>query len=94
MTDMDKRFNELLENVKNQILDVFPEMDRDDREEFFNRLNEWSYEKYEEALLESELETPDYGEEYENRWINNKNDLNYGREEPDRRNDGNREGGV
>lgn len=62
---MDKRFNELLENVKNQILDVFPEMDRDDREEFFNRLNEWSYEKYEEALLESELETPDYGEEYE-----------------------------
>ena len=67
MTDMDKRFNELLENVKNQILDVFPEMDRDDREEFFNRLNEWSYEK---------------------------NDLNYGREEPDRRNDGNREGGV
>ena len=66
MTDMDKRFNELLENVKNQILDVLPEMDRDDREEFFNRLNEWSYEKYEEALLESELETPDYGEEYEN----------------------------
>ncbi len=63
---MDKRFNELLENVKNQILDVFPEMDRDDQEEFFNRLNEWSYEKYEEALLESELETPDYGEEYEN----------------------------
>lgn len=63
---MDKRFNELLENVKNQILDVFPEMDRDDREEFFNRLNEWSYEKYEEALLESELETPDYCEEYEN----------------------------
>ena len=63
---MDKRFNELLENVKNQILDVFPEMDRDDREEFINRLNEWSYEKYEEALLESELETPDYGEEYEN----------------------------
>lgn len=63
---MDKRFNELLENVKNQILDVFPEMDRDDREEFFNRLNEWSYEKYEEVLLESELETPDYGEEYEN----------------------------
>ena len=63
---MDKRFNELLENVKNQILDVFPEMDRDDREEFFNRLNEWSYEKYEEALLESELETPDYGAEYEN----------------------------
>lgn len=66
MKDMDKRFNELLENVKNQILDVITEMDNEDREEFFNRLNEWSYEKYEEALLESELETPDYGEEYEN----------------------------
>lgn len=63
---MDKRFKELFENIKNQILDVFPEMDRDDREEFFNRLNEWSYEKYEEALLDSEPETPDYGEEYEN----------------------------
>ena len=63
---MDKRFNELLENVKNQILDVITEMDNEDREEFFNRLNEWSYEKYEEALLESELEMPDYGEEYEN----------------------------
>ncbi len=63
---MDKKFKELLENVKSQILDVITEMDRDDREEFFNRLNEWSYEKYEEALLESELETPDYGEEYEN----------------------------
>lgn len=60
---MDKRFNELLENVKNQILDVITEMDNEDREEFFNRLNEWSYEKYEEALLESELETPDYSEE-------------------------------
>ncbi len=66
MRDMDKKFKELLENVKSQILDVITEMDRDDREEFFNRLNEWSYEKYEEALLESELETPDYGEEYEN----------------------------
>lgn len=63
MKDMDKRFNELLENVKNQILDVITEMDNEDREEFFNRLNEWSYEKYEEALLESELETPDYSEE-------------------------------
>lgn len=63
---MDKKFKELLENVKSKILDVITEMDRDDREEFFNRLNEWSYEKYEEALLESELETPDYGEEYEN----------------------------
>lgn len=34
MKDMDKRFNELLENVKNQILDVITEMDNEDREEF------------------------------------------------------------
>lgn len=63
MKDMDKKFKELLENVKSQILDVITEMDNEDREEFFNKLNEWSYEKYEEALLESELETPGYSEE-------------------------------
>lgn len=63
MKDMDKKFKELLENVKSQILDEITEMDNEDREEFFNKLNEWSYEKYEEALLESELETPGYSEE-------------------------------
>lgn len=63
MKDMDKKFKELLENVKSQILDVITEMDSEDREEFFNKLNEWSYEKYEESLLESELETPGYSEE-------------------------------
>jgi hypothetical protein len=60
---MDKKFKELLENVKSQILDEITEMDSEDREEFFNKLNEWSYEKYEESLLESELETPGYSEE-------------------------------
>lgn len=63
MKDMDKKFKELLENVKSQILDEITEMDSEDREEFFNKLNEWSYEKYEESLLESELETPGYSEE-------------------------------
>lgn len=60
---MDKKFKELLENVKNQILDVITEMDNEDREEFFNRLNEWSYERYEEALLDNEPEPLDYGDE-------------------------------
>ncbi len=59
---MDKKFKELLENIKNQVLDVITEMNREDREEFFNRLNEWSYEKYEEALLEEDLEMQDYEE--------------------------------
>lgn len=59
---MDKKFKELLENIKNQVLDVITEMNREDREEFFNRLNEWSYEKYEEALLEDDLEMQDYEE--------------------------------
>lgn len=63
LTGMDRKFNELLENVKNQILDVITEMDNEDREEFFNRLNEWSYEKYEEALLEGEPEMQDYDNE-------------------------------
>lgn len=62
MNAMDKKFKELLENIKNQVLDVITEMNREDREEFFNRLNEWSYEKYEEALLEEDLEMQDYEE--------------------------------
>lgn len=60
---MDKKFKELLENIKNQVLDVITEMDRDEREEFFNRLNEWSYEKYEEALIEEDTEMQNYEEE-------------------------------
>ena len=60
---MDKKFKELLENIKNQVLDVITEMDRDEREEFFNRLNEWSYEKYEEALIEEDAEMQNYEEE-------------------------------
>lgn len=60
---MDKKFEELLDNIKNQVLDVITEMDRDEREEFFNRLNEWSYEKYEEALIEEDAEMQNYEEE-------------------------------
>ena len=60
---MDKKFKELLENIKNQVLDVITEMDRDEREEFFNRLNDWSYEKYEEALIEEDAEMQNYEEE-------------------------------
>lgn len=60
---MDKKFKELLENIKNQVLDVITEMDRDEREEFFNRLNEWSCEKYEEALIEEDAEMQNYEEE-------------------------------
>lgn len=60
---MDKKFKELLDNIKSQVLDVITEMDRDEREEFFNRLNEWSYEKYEEALIEEDAEMQNYEEE-------------------------------
>ena len=59
---MKKEYKELLANIKNQVLDVITEMDRDNREEFFNELNEWTYEKYEEALLEDELEMQNYDE--------------------------------
>lgn len=62
MNAMDKKFKELLENIKNQVLDVIAEMNMEDREEFFNRLSGWSYEKYEEALLEDDLEMQDYEE--------------------------------
>lgn len=59
---MEKEYKELLANIKIQVLDVITEMDRDNREEFFNELNEWAYEKYEEALLEDELEMQNYDE--------------------------------
>ena len=59
---MDKEYKELLSNIKNQVLDEFTKMDRDNREEFFNELSGWAYEKYEEALLEDELEMQNYDE--------------------------------
>ncbi len=59
---MENKFKYLLENIKNQVLDEITNMSRDDREEFFNRLNEWSYDKYEEALLEDEPEMQNYEE--------------------------------
>ena len=57
---MKQEYKELLANIKNQVLDVIAEMDRDNREEFLNKLDEWTYEKYEEALLEDELEMQNY----------------------------------
>lgn len=59
---MEKEYKELLANIKIQVLDEVAKMDRDNREEFFNELNEWTYEKYEEALLEDELEMQNYDE--------------------------------
>lgn len=59
---MEKEYKELLANIKSQVLDEIAKMDRDNREEFFNELNEWAYEKYEEALLEDELEMQNYDE--------------------------------
>ena len=59
---MEKEYKELLANIKSQVLDEVAKMDRDNREEFFNELNEWTYEKYEEALLEDELEMQNYDE--------------------------------
>ena len=57
---MEKEYKELLANIKSQVLDEVAKMDRDNREEFFNELDEWTYEKYEEALLEDELEMQNY----------------------------------
>lgn len=59
---MEKEYKELLANIKSQVLDEVAKMDRDNREEFFNELDEWAYEKYEEALLEDELEMQNYDE--------------------------------
>lgn len=53
---MEQEFVELLNRIKSLVREEMPKMDRLNREYFFSDLNEWAYEKYEEALLEEELE--------------------------------------
>ncbi|MEI3469523.1 MAG: hypothetical protein V8Q76_12905 [Bacteroides intestinalis] len=59
---MDQEFVELLNRIKSQVREEMPRLNRLNREHFFSDLNEWAYEKYEEALLEEELEMQNYDE--------------------------------
>ncbi len=60
---MEKRFEELLKNIKEQINEQLPDMDKEEQEGFFYNLNEWSYEQYEKSMSEDECEMQNYEEE-------------------------------
>ncbi len=49
--------------IKEDVLEATKDMSSSEREEFFGEINEWTYEKYEEALVEGEPEMQDYEEE-------------------------------
>lgn len=57
---MKKELKEFMEHLKNEVRTETKVMSREDREEFYSKLHEWAYERYEEALLEEELEMQDY----------------------------------
>lgn len=60
---MREQIKELFRDVKKRVEDESKEMSREEREEFFDKLNEWSYEHYEDALLEGEAEMQNYDED-------------------------------
>ena len=57
---MKKELKEFMEHLKNEVRTETKVMSREDREEFYSELHEWADERYEEALLEEELEMQDY----------------------------------
>lgn len=52
---MSKKYEALLEEIKKRICQELPEMSRQDQEEFFFELNDWSYGLYEESLVDDEV---------------------------------------
>lgn len=60
---MRQETRQTLENLKAQMLEVAEHLDADEREEFFNEINEWTYTKYESALLCQEAEMQNYEED-------------------------------
>ncbi len=56
---MEKSTRELLDNVKNQIVEATRTMNRNEREELYDRLHDWAYGQYEEALIEGYEDGPE-----------------------------------
>lgn len=46
-----------------QMLDATRGLPADEKEEFYNEVNEWTYQQYEEALLRQEPEMQNHEEE-------------------------------
>ena len=60
---MRKEKREMLNRIKSEISEESQHWSRDEREEFFGLLNDWSYAEYETALIEGEAEMQNYEEE-------------------------------
>lgn len=60
---MKRETRETTDRLKNEMLETAATLTIEEREEFYNELNEWAYEKYEETLLCQEPEMQNYEEE-------------------------------
>ncbi|MCX4295039.1 MAG: hypothetical protein OSJ56_13395, partial [Prevotella sp.] len=54
---------ETIDSLKSQMTTAAATLTIEEREEFYNEVNEWTYEQYEEALLCQEPEMQNYEEE-------------------------------
>lgn len=53
----------MFDRIKGEISEESQHWNREEREEFFGLLNDWSYAEYETALIEGEAEMQNYEEE-------------------------------
>ena len=53
---MRKETREAIGSLKTQMLEAAATLTSEEREEFYNEVNEWTYEQYEDALLCQEAE--------------------------------------
>lgn len=63
ISDMRKETREAIGSLKTQMLEAAATLTSEEREEFYNEVNEWTYEQYEDALLCQEAEMQSYDEE-------------------------------
>ena len=57
---MRSELENLYKEVTAKIEKIAPSMSYDEAEEFYNRLAEWSYGKYEQSVMNADLEMQDY----------------------------------
>lgn len=60
---MRRETKEIIDSLKSQMTTAAATLTIEEREEFYNEVNEWIYEQYEEALLCQEPEMQNYEEE-------------------------------
>lgn len=57
---MRQETRQTLENLKKQMIEATEHLDADEREEFYNEINEWTYGEYERSLVDSWPEMQNY----------------------------------